>query len=124
MGAPIVNISVPNNVWFKNAFRFGVASDTSWSFTGKMFLCDLKADPTQTNADLALSSLASPEPTLVVLDAIQRILAFSVKDTLIRNRLQVQPYFYDLIMVDTTTFERDALMQGMITFTQGVTLED
>jgi hypothetical protein len=106
-----------------DAFQFGVVGDTSWSFAHKHFLCDLKADPTQTAADMALSSIASPQ-TIIVVDEIARILQFEVTDMALRAALVVQPYSYDLVMVDDTTDERDLLMIGTITVTQGITIED
>ena len=118
-----VNFPIRNNAWWLTAFQFGIAGDTSWSFTHKHFLCDLKGDPTQSTPDFATSSIESP-PTILVLDEVQRILQFYVTDLQIRAVLQVQPYNYDLIMVDDITGERDSLMFGIITVTQGITLED
>ena len=118
-----VNLVVPNNVWWTDAFQFGVVGDTSWSFAHMYFLCDLKADPPQALADLPLSSEASP-PTILVLDEINRILQFEVTDLVLRAALVVQPYSYDLVMVNATTGERDLLMIGTITVTQGITIED
>lgn len=122
--AAVVTIPIKNNVWFLNAFRFGKLGDTSWSFTGKHFLCDLKQDPEQLAADLSLSSLSPSPAGLIVLDEVNRILQFNVNDHLIRQKLQPGPYQYDLIMVDNVTGERDTLMSGTITVFQGVTLED
>jgi hypothetical protein len=122
--AATVTFSIKNNVWFLNAFRFGVVGDTSWSFTNKDFLCDLKSDPSQTNPDLSLSSTGPSPATILVLDPIARVLQFNVEDLVLRNKLSVGPYQYDLIMVDDTTGERDMLMSGVITVMQGVTLED
>ena len=119
-----VNIAVPSNVWWLDTFQFGTVGDLSWSFAHKHFLCDLKADPTQTVADLALSSMTSPEPTIIVVNEEDRILGFYVTDIELRAALVVQPYSYDLVMVDATTGERDLLMIGTITITQGVTIED
>ena len=119
--AATVNFSIKNNVWFVNAFQFGGVGDTSWSFTGKNFLCDLKSDPGQTKADLSLSSTETPA-TIVVTDAVARVLQFNVHDLAIRNKLQPGPYQYDLIMVDVGTGERDPLMGGVITVEQGVTI--
>jgi hypothetical protein len=122
--AAIVTFSIKNNAWFLNAFRFGLLGDTSWSFTGKNFLCDLKSDPAQAKADLALSSTSPSPATILVLDPVQRVLQFNVTDHLIRSKLQLGPYNYDLIMVDAVTGERDTLMSGVITVVQGITIED
>ena len=120
--AATVLISILNNTWFNNAFQFGVAGDTSWSFTGKEFLCDLKSDIDQITPDLSLSSVSPSPATILVLDPVLRILQFNVTDLVIRANLIVGPYQYDLIMVDIATGERDPLMGGVITVVQGVTL--
>ena len=120
--AATVTFSIMNNAWFLNAFRFGVLGDTSWSFTGKHFLCDLKSDPSVTKPDLSLSSLTPSPATILVLDPVVRVLQFNVTDLLIRSKLQLGPYQFDLIMVDNVTGERDTLMSGTITVDQGVTL--
>jgi hypothetical protein len=120
--AAIVTFSIKNNAWFLNAFRFGVLGDTSWSFTGKEFLCDLKSDPGQTKPDLSLASDSPSPATILVLDPINRVLQFNVTDILIQQKLQLGPYNYDLIMVNTSTGERDTLMSGVITVVQGITL--
>lgn len=119
----VVNITVPNNVWWLDAFQFGTVGDTSWSFAHQEFLCDLKSDPTVLTPDMALSSVSSP-PTIVVLDEAARILTFDVTDHMIRAHVQPGPYTYDLIMVDMTTGERRRLMKGVITIEQGITIED
>jgi hypothetical protein len=120
--AATVLISILNNTWFDNAFQFGVAGDTSWSFAGKEFLCDLKSDIDQPTPDLSLSSVSPSPSTILILDPVLRTLQFNVTDLVIRANLQVGPYQYDLIMVDIATGERDALMGGVITVVQGVTL--
>jgi hypothetical protein len=122
--AAIVTFSIKNNVWFLNAFRFGVLGDTSWSFTGKHFLCDFKSDPSQAKPDLSTSSTSPSPATILVLDPVVRVLQFNVTDLVVRNKLQPGPYQYDLIMVDAVTGERDTLMGGVMTVEQGVTLED
>lgn len=120
--AATVSFSIKNNAWFLNAFRFGALGDTSWSFTGKHFLCDLKSDPGATKADLSLSSRTPSPANIIVLDPVERVLQFSVTDTLIRAKLQPGPYQYDLIMCDDASGERDTLMTGTITVELGITL--
>lgn len=122
--AATVTFSIKNNAWFLNAFRFGVVGDTSWSFTGKHFLCDLKSDPSVPKPDLSLSSTAPSPATIIVLDAVARVLQFNVTDLVVRAKLQPGPYQYDLMMCDTITGERDTLMSGTITVEQGITLGD
>jgi hypothetical protein len=117
----LVTFSQPNNTWLLLAWRFGTQGDTSWSFTGKSFLCDFKADPSQVKPDLVTSSATN---TILILDVVNRILQFNVTDLVIRQKLQPGPYFGDLIMVDNVTGERDPLMNIVMTITQGVTLED
>ncbi len=119
-----VTFSIKNNAWFLLAFRFGTLGDTSWSFAGKHFLCDFKSDQDNATPDLATSSTAASPATILVLDAVNRILQFNVSDHVIRQKLPPGPYRYDLIMVDNITGERDAIMQGTMTVLQGITIED
>jgi hypothetical protein len=119
--AATVLFSIKNNAWCVNAFRFGTAGDTSWSFSGKSFLCDLKEDTSQAKPALALNSTDSPA-MLMVTDPVLRVLQFSISDVTIRKSLPPGPYQYDLIMVDDVTGQRDTIMTGVITVVQGVTL--
>jgi hypothetical protein len=119
-----VNFALLNNVWFNLVFRFGVLGDTTWSFTGKHFLCDFKADPDDRTPAMALSSIGSSPAGILVLDPVARILQFNVSDTVLRTKLPVGSYKYDLIMVDDVTGERDPLMQGRASVVQGITIED
>lgn len=122
--AATVLISILNNAWFNNAFQYGVVGDTSWSFTGKEFLCDLKSDIDNVTPELSLASDSQSPPTILVLDPVLRILQFNVTDLVIRASLPVGPYQYDLVMSDILTGERDVLMSGVITVVQGVTLTE
>jgi hypothetical protein len=122
-----VNFAIANNVWWDDALQFGVAGDTSWSFTGKSFLLDIK----RTRSDASpLLSVNSTGGKIVVDDVALRILHFLVDDHTIRASLPVTecptglPYVYDLVMVDTGTGQRDLLMHGTIEVKQGVTVED
>ena len=118
-----VAITTKNNVWFVPAWRFGVVGDTSWSFTGKHFLCDFKSDPSNDTPELSLSSIGSPQ-TIFVLDAVNRLLQFAVTDITLRAAMDPGVYQFDLIMVDDATGERTPLLVGALTVTQGVTIED
>lgn len=128
----VIKFVIPNNVWWVDALQFGEQGDTSWSFTGKTFLCDIKVNNTDASPLIALTS-AGGSPTIVVDDAVNRILHFNVTDTAIRAALPVTncnatppvlPYYLDLIMVDNSTNERDMLFTGTIEVRQGVTIED
>lgn len=121
--AAVVTFSIKNNVWLTNAWQFGKPADTSWSFTGKHFLCDFKADPDQAVPTLALASTGL-SPGIIVIDAVARILGFKVTDLVIRQKFSLGPYQFDLIMVDDSTGERVPLMSGVMTVEQGITIED
>jgi len=124
-----VTLTLFNNVWWMDAFQYGQPNDLTWDFNAKTFLLDIKLDPTATTPLLALSSLNGD---IVVDDPILRILHMNVDDHIIRtglpvNELQVpelDPYAYDLVMVDDVTGERMLLMFGWIEVCQGVTIED
>ena len=129
-GVSRVDIAIPNNVWWVDAFQFGTVGDTSWSFTGKNFLLDIKVKKTDVTPLLALNSTGG---TIVVDDAVNRVLHVLVTDLVIRAHLpvtncQADPpvptYHYDLIMVDIATGERDMLMYGSLAVNQGTTGED
>ena len=120
----IVNISIENNAWWDDSFQFGTPGDTSWSFSNKTFTMDIKVNPTDNVAALALASPA----TITVTDPTQRILTMNVTDTSIKAALSPTggaasngAYNYDLIMTDGITGQRDMLMKGTITVLQGVT---
>jgi hypothetical protein len=124
-----VDIYLFNNVWWTDAFQFGEQDDTTWSFAGKSFILDVKM--TTTDA-LPLLSLTSVAGFIVVDDPVLRILHMEVDDHTIRNSLPVNelatpeldPYVYDLIMVDDVSGERMMLMYGQLQVYQGVTIED
>ena len=114
-----VNIAVQNNATFEDAFQFGTAGDTSWSFTGQSFVMDIKGEKDDT---VALLSLTSGAGQIVVDDVVQRILHFNVSDTALNAALKVGEYQYDLIMFDgSSPSVRVALMGGELRVKQGVT---
>jgi hypothetical protein len=145
-GITVVDVEVSNNAWWDDAFQFGVQGDTSWSFNGVTFLLDIKVIQSDANAVLSLSSPG----TITVVDTVQRILQMNVTDKAMRAVLlttdvtalpigwvvpagTTQPgangtlfgrYEYDLIMVTTSTGQRDMLMQGDFVMKRGVTVED
>ncbi len=116
-----VDMVISNNATWEDAFLFGTVGDTSWSFTNKRFLADIKGardDPSPT------LSLSSDGGTIVVDDVVQRLLHFDVDEGTIKGALSVtddEPYVYDLVMVDTITNERVLLMGGKLCVEQGVT---
>lgn len=124
-----VDLYLFNNVWWTDAFQFGESDDATWSFAGKTFILDIKM--TTTDA-LPLLSLTTADGFIVVDDPVLRILHMEVDDHTIRNALPVNelaspeldPYVYDLIMVDGTSGERMMLMYGQLEVFQGVTIED
>ena len=113
-------MALPNNTTFEDAFQFGVPGDTSWSFTGQHFNADIKGN---TNSPTPLLSLSSLSGSIVVDDAVNRILHFNVPDTTIQSSLPVGEYVYDLVMIDGSSPPiRVALMIGKLIVCQGVTL--
>lgn len=114
-----VDIVIPDNATFEDAFQFGTAGDTSWSFTGQNFRMDVKAsrdDPT------FLLTITSGGGEIVVDDAVNRILHFNVPESVIQANLPVAEYQYDLVMFDTSVPPvRVVLMQGEIRITHGIT---
>lgn len=134
-GVSRVDIEISNNVWWDDPFQFGQPTDTSWSFTGCSFLLDVKI---KSSDAVALLSLTSVGGTIVVDDAVARILHINATDHVIRAALppmtdpvtftaegpEVGHYVYDLIMVTNATGERDMLMTGTLKVAQGVTIED
>jgi hypothetical protein len=121
-GLTFVEIVVQNNTYWTDAFQFGLADDQTWNFNGMSFLLDLKLHRSDTTAVLSTSSAAG---TIVVQDPINRILSMYVSDHAIRAALQPDTkYEFDLIMVNNTTGQRDALMYGTVKVDYGVTVED
>lgn len=115
-----VDFTIATNVFWDDQLQFGILGDTSWSFTGCTFLCDVKVSP---GTGPALLSTSTGAGTIVTDDAIGRVLHFLVPDTTILAQLPCGEYHYDLIMVNTATGERDALMYGKLCVTNGVTYE-
>lgn len=113
------NIFISNNATWQDAFQFGKAGDTTWSFTGMSFKSEVKV----LNTDTApLLTAQSSDGSIVVDDVVQRVLHFNVPDTAIQAALPVGEYVYDLIMIDTSTPPiRTQLMQGKLVVRQGVT---
>ena len=119
-GLTKVDIVIQNNVYWDDAFQYGMPEDQTWNFNGMSFLLDIKQHEDAVNPLLSLNSTGG---TIVVADPINRILNMYVTDLTIRAALPLGQYVYDLIMVNNSTGERDALMYGELFVVQGVTLE-
>lgn len=119
-GLTKVDIVIQNNVYWDDAFQYGMPEDQTWNFNGMSFLLDIKQHEDDVNPLLSLNSTGG---TIVVADPINRILNMYVTDLTIRAALPLGQYVYDLIMVNNSTGERDALMYGELFVVQGVTLE-
>jgi|SRR5712664_1362420 len=114
-----VDIVAPNNATLMDAFQFGTAGDTSWSFTGQSFIMEVKAssdDPT------GIATFSTSGGTVITDDVVQRILHLNVPKATILASLPVGAYVYDLVMFDASVPPvRVLLMQGNFIVTQGVT---
>jgi len=117
-----VDLTVQNNAYWTDAFQFGVAGDTSWSYTNQKFEMDVKGNRFDATP---LFQLQTANGRIVVDDAVNRVLHFYCVDTDVSGSLPVtddcEPYVYDLVMVDNTTGTRVPLMTGKVFVTQGVT---
>jgi hypothetical protein len=110
---------VAQNTTWQDAFQFGVTGDTSWSFTSKTFLMEVKASADDVTPKLTLST---GNGYIVVDDAVARVLHFNVPDTILAADLPVARYVYDLIMLDDATPPvRTMLMRGHVQVGLGVT---
>lgn len=114
-----VDITLPNNATWEDAFKFGTDGDTTWDFVGQSFRLDVKGNRNDT---IALMTLSTAAGSIVVDDVVQRVLHFNVPDTDIVAALHVGDYVYDLIMFDASFPSiRVRLMRGDICVTQGIT---
>lgn len=117
--AALVDITIPNNATWSDAFMFGVVGDTSWDLTGQAFKLEVKASH---NDITPLATFTSAGGTIVVDDLVQRVIHMNVPDTTIVTDLPVGQYVYDLIMFDgSSPAIRVQLMTGHIFVRQGVT---
>lgn len=117
--AACVNISASDNATIQDAFQFGDATDTSWSFTGQSFIMDVKASRDDITPLLSLTSAAGQ---IVVDSAVARVLHLNVSKAALQAALPVGEYVYDLIMVDGSVPPiRVPLMYGALCITRGVT---
>lgn len=112
-----VDISVPNNASFNEAFQFDDATVTYWDFNNKTFAMALKGNFEQT---VALITFVSGGGQITVDDAALRILHFNVPDDDLNAVLVPGRYVYDLIMTDASEVKTQ-LMHGAFNFAIGVT---
>lgn len=112
-----VNLTQANNGSLSQAFQFGKAGDTSWNFTGCTFKAEFKAS---TDDVTPLLTLTSAGGSIVVDDAIQRVLHFNLSPTSLKAALPVGEYVYDLVMTDGAGVVTP-LMAGCFNLVQGVT---
>jgi hypothetical protein len=114
-----VDMVVPNNVTWQDAFQFDDEDDTSWNFTGQSFIMEIKGDPNDTAPLLELTSAAGE---IVVDSETLRVLHLNVPYTAIRAALPVGEYVYDFVMFDASpTPVRVLLMYGDICVQNGIT---
>lgn len=115
--ASIVDIVCPNTATLQDAFQFGLPTDT-W-LLGPHFKMEVKAsrdDPT------AIFTFSTDLGTIVIDDAVQRVINMNVPDATIMANLPVGEYVYDLVMYDNSAPPiRTIMMQGKFFVTQGVT---
>jgi hypothetical protein len=118
--AACVDIYSLNTATLQDAFQFGDADDTSWSFTGMTFEMEVKASREDATPLLTLTSGAGE---IVVDDAALRVLHLNVSPADVQAALPCGEYVYDLVMIDPapTPDVITPLMQGRLFIKQGVT---
>lgn len=114
-----VRMMISNNATWEDAFQFGTVGDTSWSFTGQNFRCDVKGSRYDAAPILTLTSGAGQ---IVVDDPVNRVLHFNVPEATVQASLPPDAeYVFDFIMYDNSTpAVRVQLMHGEIFVQQGV----
>lgn len=116
--AACVDIYQDNKTTLQDAFQFGDPTDTSWNLSNKTFSMAVKASRDDT---ASLITLTSAGGTIVVDDAVQRVLHLELQPGPLQAALAVGEYVYDLVMSDTITSDKTLLVQGLLIITQGVT---
>lgn len=118
--AAVVNMTVPNNATWQDAFQFADPDATGWSFTGYKFIMELKGNPNDTSDLIELTSDAGE---IVVDSESERVLHINVPKAQIVAALKVGEYVYDFIMYAAAdpTGDRTVLMRGLVEITQGIT---
>lgn len=114
-----VDLAVQDNGTWQDAFQFGTAGDTTWSFSNKTFHMDVKASSDDV---AALFSLTTAAGTIVVDSVVLRILHFNVPEAVLEAALAPGQYVYDLVMIDASVPPiRVPLMRGHVRIKHGVT---
>ena len=114
------DMRIQDNATWEDAFQLGTVGDTTWSFTGQNFRCDVKGS--RDDASPLLTAQTS-NGTIVVDDAVARVLHFFVPETSIAAALLPGDYVYDLVMFDGSTPPiRVVLMRGRIKVSHGITV--
>ena len=113
-----VDIVALNTVTLQEAFQFGLSTDT-WTLVGQNFKMEVKASRADATGLVAWTSGAG---TIVVQDAINRVINLNVSESALQAALPVGEYVYDLVMYDASSPPvRVVLMYGKLCVTQGVT---
>lgn len=114
-----VDISVKNNATVTDAFQFDPDGGVTWSFTGQNFLMEVKGDKDDTTPLLTFSTDAG---TIVVDNAITRVIHLLMDDNVLRAALVPGTYVYDFVMYSNDVVPiRVNLMGGKFRVRQGVT---
>lgn len=113
-----VKIVTADNATFQESYQFDDEDNTDWSFVGKTFRMDIKANHDAASYLLSFTSGASE---IVVDDTALRILHFNVAETQFDpDVIPPGEYSYDLIMTDGSGV-RTPLMHGVFVLTNGIT---
>lgn len=103
-----------------DAFQFGTAGDTSWTFDNKTFLMDVKGSTDDTSPLLALTT---GNARIMTDSGALRVLHLYVPKATLEAALVPGCYVYDLVMVDSITTVRTPLMYGTLEIKHGATQE-
>lgn len=117
--AACVDIYASDNVTLQDAFQFGLATDTSWSFTGQSFKFEAKSSREDVTPRMTLTSAGG---SIVVDSAALRILHLNQPQAALQAALPCGEYVYDLVMFDASVPPiRSLLMHGRLFISRGVT---
>jgi hypothetical protein len=96
-----VDIEIQSNATWLDAFQLGTVGDTSWSFVGQNFRCDVKVNR---DAASSLITMTTANGQVIIDDPIQRVLHFNVPETaLAAAGILPGNYVYELVMYDNST---------------------
>ena len=98
-----VDMAIQTNATWSDAFQFGDPCDTTvtnpnaWTLTGQNFRLDVK----YARGDVtSLLTLTSDDAQIIVADVVQRVIYFSVPETVVTAALTPGDYVYELMMYD------------------------